>query len=109
MLKITHLKKKLANSILIFIGFVITSPQANAQSDKCVRVDQIGKWEVLDSDKTIIYDSQGNSIAFIVFSSGGLKKSGESFRFFSSSICVRDRVQLSRGMDTIFSIEQIRK
>ena len=80
---------------------------ASAQSG-CVRVDQIAKWEVLDSTKTIINDSQGNSIAFIIFDSF-IKKSSETFRFFSPTICRFDRVQLSGGMATISSIEPIRK
>ena len=81
---------------------------ANAQSG-CVRVDQIAKWEVLDFDKTVVYDAQGNTIAFIVFSQGYLKKSGENFRFFSPTICRYDRVQTSSRMDTISSVEPIRK
>ena len=84
---------------------------ANAQSG-CVRVDQIAKWEVLDSTKTVIYDSQGGSIAFVIFewiAPIGLKRSGENFRFFSSSICRTDRVQISSGMTTVISIEPIRK
>lgn len=81
---------------------------ANAQSG-CVRVDQIAKWEVLDFTKTVVYDAQGNTIAFIVFSQGGLKKSGENFRFFSPTICTSDRVQTSSRMDLISSVEPIRK
>ena len=105
---------KIFFSIKNVIASIIISAfacSANAQSG-CVRVDQIAKWEVLDSTKTIIYDSQGNTIAFIVFQhypSPGLKKSGETFRFFSPTICYSDRVQISGGMTTISSIEPIRK
>jgi hypothetical protein len=82
---------------------------ASAQSG-CVIVDQITKWEVLDSSKTIIYDAQGSSIAFIIFSSATyLKQSGETFRFFSPTICRNDRVKTSGGMTTILGIEPIRK
>jgi len=77
----------------------------------CVKVDQIARWEVLDETKTIVYDSQGNSIAFIVFtfSTTKLSKSKETFRFFSSTICPNDRVQTSTGMTTVATIEPIRK
>jgi hypothetical protein len=92
-----------------FLSFFLIFPfWVNAQSG-CIRVDQIAKWEVLDFDKTIVYDNQGNSIAFIVFSQGYLKKSGENFRFFSPTICRLDRVQTSSRMDTISSVEPIRK
>jgi hypothetical protein len=94
--------------ILLPLAFMISPFLVNAQSG-CIRVDQIAKWEVLDSDKTIIYDSQGNSIAFVVFLTGYLKKSGETFRFFSPTICRNDRVQTSSRMDSIQSIEPIRK
>ena len=79
----------------------------------CIRVDQIAKWEVLDSNKTIVYDSQGNSIAFIIFNTiypyEYLSKSNENFRFFSPTICRNDRVQTSKVMTTVTSIEPIRK
>ncbi len=82
---------------------------ANAQSG-CIRVDAIAKWEVLDMTKTVVYDSQGNSIAFIIFDGAAfLQRSGENFRFFSPTICKFDRVQTTRGMTTISSIEPIRK
>jgi hypothetical protein len=84
---------------------------ASAQSG-CIRVDQIAKWEVLDRTKTVVYDTQGNSIAFIIFDTGSygfLKKSNETFRFFSPTICRFDRVQTSSVMTTISSIEPIRK
>jgi hypothetical protein len=82
---------------------------ANAQSG-CIKVDQIAKWEVLDSTKTVVYDSQGNSIAFIIFEAYSyLQKSGENFRFFSPTICRFDRVQTTKGMSSITSIEAIRK
>jgi len=100
----------MTNSKALFISFffLIFPFFANAQLG-CIRVDQIAKWEVLDSDKTVVYDSQGNTIAFIVFSQGFLKKSGENFRFFSPIICRYDRVQTSSRMDTISSVEPIRK
>jgi len=94
--------------LFILIGFGFLPLFANAQS-KCIRVDQIAKWEVLDSDKTIVYDSQGNSIAFVVFYGMSLKKSGETFRFFSPTVCQGDRVQTSSRMDMIQSIEPIRR
>jgi hypothetical protein len=98
------IKNVIASIIISAFAFSV-----NAQSG-CVKVDQIAKWEVLDSTKTIIYDSQGNSITFIIFDSAAyLKKSGETFRFFSSTICRGDRVQTSQGMTHIVSIEPIRK
>jgi hypothetical protein len=99
--------KKL-NTAFLYLCFCIFPFFVNAQPT-CIRVDQIAKWEVLDGDKTIVYDSQGNSIAFIIFSIGFLKKSGETFRFFSPTICRADRVQTSTRMDSIQSIEPIRK
>ena len=98
-------------AFLLFFILLISPFWANAQSG-CIRVDQIAKWEVLDYTKTIVYDSQGNSIAFIIFDtaySGFLKKSNETFRFFSPTICRADRVQTSSSMTTIVSIEPIRK
>jgi|LauGreDrversion4_2_1035121.scaffolds.fasta_scaffold732800_2 hypothetical protein len=96
----------------IALSVLMSSNIVLAQSN-CVRVDQIAKWEVLDSNKTVIYDSQGNTIAFVIFNSpsytSNLKKSGETFRFFSSTICRFDRVQVSGGMITISDIEPIRK
>ena len=61
--------------------------------------------------KTIIYDNQGSSIAFVIFDgyTSYLKKSGENFRFFSPSICRGDRVQVTNGMSSIIAIEAIRK
>jgi hypothetical protein len=97
---------------LIFFCFCIFPFLVNAQTG-CIRVDQIAKWEVLDATKTIVYDSQGNSIAFVIFDtaymSSWLQKSNETFRFFSPTICKNDRVQTSRAMTTITSIEPIRK
>lgn len=97
---------------VFFLSFILSiSPLwANAQTG-CIRVDQIAKWEVLDSTKTVIYDPQGNSIAFIIFDgySPPLQKSGENFRFFSPTICKSDRVQITKGMTTISFIEPIRK
>ena len=93
--------------ISIFLDLQVVYAQAN-----CIKVDQIEKWEVLDSTKTIIYDKQGTSIAFVIFDSypsPSLKKNGETFRFFSSTICWRDRVQISNGMTNIVSIEPIRR
>ena len=94
--------------LIIFSLFAIS---IGAQPS-CIKVDQIGKWEVLDTTKTIIYDSQGNTIAFIIFQeypAPTLKRSGETFRFFSPTICLFDRVQISAGMTTIRGIEPIRK
>ncbi len=107
----TDIKQFEMNNLKVFslsLIFCLLPFSANAQSG-CVRVDQIAKWEVLDLDKTVVYDAQGNTIAFIIFSQGYLKKSGESFRFFSPTICRNDRVQTSSRMDTIFSVEPIRK
>ena len=102
---------KLKN-VLIASSLLMSSTVVLAQSN-CVRVDQIAKWEVLDHTKTVIYDAQGNTIAFVIFNSPSytsyLKKSGETFRFFSPTICKYDRVQLSGGMVTISDIEPIRK
>ena len=95
--------KLMALSVLMSSNVVLA--QAN-----CIRVDQVAKWEVLDSTKTIIYDSQGNTMAFVIFDLYSyLKKSGETFRFFSSTICRGDRVQTSSGMTTVSNIEPIRK
>jgi hypothetical protein len=96
---------------IIALSVLMSSNIVFAQSN-CIRVDQIAKWEVLDQNKTIIYDSQGNTIAFVIFNTSYpnyLKKSGETFRFFSSTICRYDRVQISSDMTTIQSIEPIRK
>jgi len=98
-------------TVLIVLSALMSSNFVLAQSN-CVRVDQISKWEVLDQNKTIIYDSQGNTIAFVIFNTSYpnyLKKSGETFRFFSPTICRADRVQISSDMTTILSIEPIRK
>ena len=96
-------------SLSLFFILAIFPFLANAQSG-CIRVDAIAKWEVLDSTKTVVYDSQGNSIAFVIFDSYSfLQRSGENFRFFSPTICRFDRVQTTRGMTTISSIESIRK
>jgi hypothetical protein len=104
---------KLLINKLIFTIIVFTIAITASAQPGCIRVDQIAKWEVLDSDKTVVYDSQGNSIAFIIFNINFpreyLSKSNETFRFFSSTICRNDRVQTSKVMTTITSIEQIRK
>ena len=100
---------KTLNSILVLFGLVICPLLAQAQP-QCIAVDRIAKWEVLDNTKAIVYDSQGNSIAFVIFADyPWVKKAGESFRFFSPSICRFDRVQISGGMTTISNIEPIRK
>ncbi len=103
---------KLINKPIFAIIIFTIAATASAQTG-CIRVDQIAKWEVLDTSKTIVYDSQGNSIAFIIFdtiySYNWLQKSNETFRFFSPTICRNDRVQTSRAMTTITSIEPIRK
>ena len=97
------------NKLFITLITLVVSSAVFAQN-KCIKVDQIGRWEILDSDKAIVYDTQGNSIAFVIFYSGYLKKNGETFRFFSPTICSGDRVQKSSGsMDQIYSIEPIRK
>ena len=96
---------------IIALSVLISSNAVLAQSN-CIRVDQIAKWEVLDSNKTLVYDLQGGTIAFVVFEtypSPYLKKSGETFRFFSPTICRSDRVQISGGMTNITGIEPIRK
>jgi len=99
---------KLKNVLIAF--FVLMSSNFVLAQSNCIRVDQIAKWEVLDLNKTIVYDSQGTSIAFIVFEWPPLlKSSGETFRFFSPAICLYDRVQISNGMTRISSIEAIRK
>jgi len=94
---------------LIFATF----PFSTFAQSGCIRVDQIAKWEVLDHSKTIAYDAQGNSIAFVIFNTNYsyeyLSKSNETFRFFSPTICRNDRVQTSKVMTTISSIEPIRK
>ena len=99
-------------SFSLFFILAIFPFVANAQSG-CIRVDSIAKWEVLDHSKAIVYDSQNNSIAFIIFNiiypSDYLSKSNESFRFFSPTICRYDRVQTTKGMTTISAIEAIRK
>jgi hypothetical protein len=95
--------------VVLVISVSLNSQIAYAQAN-CIKVDQIEKWEVLDTTKTIIFDKQGNSIAFVVFQDwSNLKKNGETFRFFSSTICKYDRVQTSSGMSTITSIEPIRR
>lgn len=97
--------KKQLIALFILMSSTVVWAQAN-----CIRVDQVAKWEVLDGNKTVIYDSQGGTIAFVVFESYAfLKKSGETFRFFSSTICRGDRVQTSAGMTTVTNIEPIRK
>jgi hypothetical protein len=97
---------------LFALAALVSSNVVFAQSN-CVKVDQIAKWEVLDYNKTVIYDSQGSTIAFVIFNissvSAYLKKSGETFRFFSSTLCRVDRVQVSGGMITVLDIEPIRK
>ena len=98
-------------SFSLFFILAIFPFLANAQSG-CIRVDSIAKWEVLDYSKTIVYDSQNNSIAFIIFDvnqTNYLVKLNESFRFFSPTICRFDRVQTTKGMTTVSSIEVIRK
>jgi hypothetical protein len=103
----------MTNSKAFFISFIfLIFPFCAIAQPGCIRVDQIAKWEVLDVTKTIVYDSQGNSIAFVIFDpgfNGYLKKSNETFRFFSPTICRNDRVQISSAMVTISSIEPIRK
>ena len=94
---------------IIALSVLMSSTAVLAQAN-CIRVDQVAKWEVLDGNKTVIYDSQGGTIAFVVFESYAyLKKSGETFRFFSSTICRGDRVQTTMGMTTVTNIEPIRK
>ena len=100
--------------VLLSAFLAVSSLSAYAQTPVpfgCVKVDQIARWEVLDETKTIVYDSQGNSIAFIVFTfiTTNLSKSKETFRFFSSTICPKDRVQTSNGMTTVATVEPIRK
>lgn len=100
---------KISKVFFLSFIFALVPFWANAQTG-CIRVDQIAKWEVLDSEKTIVYDSQGNSIAFVIFQDYALlKRSGESFRFFSPTICKFDRVQTTAGMTSIRNIEPIRK
>jgi hypothetical protein len=96
---------------IIALSLLMSSNVVLAQSN-CIRLDRIAKWEVLDHNKTIIYDSQGNTIAFVVFDTvypHYLKKTGETFRFFSPTICQSDRVQISSSMTYISTIESIRK
>jgi hypothetical protein len=94
----------------IFALAVLIGPNGVWGQSNCLIVDQISRWEILDYDKAVVYDMQGKSIAFVIFLTGSLKKSGETFRFFSSTICQGDRVQKSSGaMDKIHSIEPIRK
>jgi len=94
---------------IIALSVLMSSTAVLAQPN-CIRVDQVAKWEVLDGNKTVIYDSQGGTIAFVVFSSSAyIKKSGETFRFFSSTICSGDRVQTTAGMTLVLNIEPIRK
>ena len=105
--------KKYKTSLVVLSLILSLFPfSVNAQSG-CIRVDQIAKWEVLDSNKTIAYDAQGNSIAFVIFNTiysyEYLSKSNETFRFFSPTICKNDRVQTSKAMTTITSIEPIRR
>lgn len=98
---------KLKN-VLFALSILMTCSGVWAQTN-CLRVEQIAKWEILDIDKAIVYDTQGNSIAFVIFA-GYLVKNGETFRFFSPTICRGDRVQKASGsMDVIKSIEPIRK
>jgi hypothetical protein len=103
---------KLINKPIFTCIVLMVAITANAQPG-CLKVDSIAKWEVLDGSKTIVYDSQGNSIAFIIFEIiqpyEYLSKSNETFRFFSSMICRNDRVQTSKVMTRISSIEPIRK
>ena len=100
--------KLIHKPIFAIIVFTIATT-ASAQTG-CIRVDQIAKWEVLDHTKTVAYDTQGNSIAFVIFETyASLQRSGENFRFFSPTICKFDRVQTTRGMTTISNIEPIRK
>lgn len=96
-------------AIFIALSVLMSSNVVLAQAN-CIRVDQVAKWEVLDSTKTVIYDSQGSTIAFVIFYADAyLKKSGETFRFFSSTICRGDRVQTTAGMTKVADIEPIRK
>ena len=94
--------------LVLLLTFLTISNVVFAQAN-CIRVDQISKWEVLDASKAIAYDNQGNSIAFFIFDYQALKKNGETFRFFSPTICNRDRVQTSSTMLQIMSNEPIRK
>ena len=96
--------------LFLFFGVLFAPYWVNAES-QCIKVDSIAKWEVLDHNKTVIHDSQGNSIAFVVFwtTASILQTSGETFRFFSPTICESDRVQTSTGMQKIRAIEIIRK
>ncbi len=107
-MKMTFTFSKLQHQLIALV-FLMSSNVVLAQAN-CIRVDQVAKWEVLDGNKTVIYDSQGGTIAFVVFESYAfLKKSGETFRFFSSTICRGDRVQTTTGMTTVTNIEPIRK
>ena len=89
------------------------SSVAEAQTGSCIRVDRIAKWEILNSYKTLVYDAQGNSIAFIDFAPGStpdLRKGTPTFRFFSPSICVADDVQINGNtMSWVNGIKLVRK
>jgi len=100
-------KTLLAFAILVF------SPMTFAQTGPCVRVDRIAKWEILDAYTTLIYDANGESIAFVNFYFGStpdLRKGTPSFRFFSPSICRYDDVQINgKYMTRIEEIKLVRK
>lgn len=78
----------------------------------CVVVDSIKKWEILDNNKTIVYDINGVGIAFIIFDPYGNVRltDNASFRVFSPTICVGDRVQVRENhMTTVYSVEKVRQ
>jgi len=101
-------KTLLAFAILVF------SPMTFAQTGPCVRVDRIAKWEILNYYKTLIYDANGESIAFVDFfyslSSPDLRTGTPTFRFFSPTICEGDDVQINgKYMTRIEEIKLVRK
>lgn len=101
------------SALIAAFAFSEFSAVAEAQSGPCIRVDRIAKWEILNTYKTLVYDAQGNSIAFIDFHPSitpNLRNGTPTFRFFSPSICKNDDVQINGNtMSYVYDIKLVRK
>jgi hypothetical protein len=104
-------------AILSALGLGL-SDVSYAQTKPCFNVDRIGKWEILDVNQALVYDKNNVSLAFVTFSYidfvpysvHDLRQGSPSFRFFSPTICLYDKVQVfGRKMTAITSIEMVRK
>ena len=111
--------RKNLNSLAILSALGLgLSDVSYAQTKTCLNADRIGKWEILDVNQAMVYDKNNVSLAFVTFTFSDfapytlhdLRQGSPSFRFFSPTICLYDKVQVfGRKMTAITNIEMVRK